>query len=151
MTENDILGIFRSHKKERQAFLRGLGKNKRKYLTKNAERDREWVAMASRYKDPPFVDIARRWAAMRPEGVKESLLAYLWKDPKRAISCELVERVTAIKSRKAKPNKKRRALFEAFSEMRPMDALLKDDVEEYIRVYLPGLIRTTVNRARHIS
>jgi hypothetical protein len=40
MTQKDVIDIFSREKKERQAFLRQLGKNKRKYLTKNAERDR---------------------------------------------------------------------------------------------------------------
>ncbi len=151
MTENDVIGIFRSHKKERQAFLRGLGKNKRKYLTKNAERDREWVAMASRYKDPPFVDIARRWATMHPEGVKELLLAYLWDGPKKAISYELEERIAAIKTKKVKAKKKRQVLFKTFSETPPTDPLLKDDIEEYVQTQLHHVIRAAVQRALPVA
>lgn len=142
MTERDVLRDYRSHKKERVAYLRSCGIKIRKHITRNSFRSYEWYKIAEAYGDKPnYKKIAEDWSKKNKKEVIVMLFRYLWNDPSDCISSEIKDDITDVKSE--------RKIFDTLLTeyaFRLKSQQIKADLNNYVGFYLPRLIRSAVHR-----
>lgn len=147
MTENDVVEIFRQYKKTRNKWLKQQDITTRKHITKNIDRDIQWVNMVKKYKSAVnYVKIAQQWAKRNPQEIFGMVLTGLWKKPEKTMDPKLSK---IIKKAQSKGK-----IFDSFIQENKRILFfesMKSDINEYVNVSLPQLIRSAVTRSSKIK